>query len=279
MPECIGVRFDHGPRLYYVATQQPDTQHPEGPSDTPPAVGTPCVVRGPRGLELGTARTLPSEVTAPVGALLRRADPADVAEHQRLRTYADELKWLLRARVREAGWALKVVALDFTLDEAVLSVYYSSEATVSLRALVKILLPYTAARIECHNVGPREQAQMIGTLGACGSGSCSSSWLQSFSSVGVRMARDQQLPLSSEKISGPCGRLMCCLQYEHDMYRELLAELPRKGSRVCHTGSGTCGWVSKLNALKGTVDVETEAGTTEEYAASALVPDSLARRR
>ncbi|MDZ7704274.1 MAG: PSP1 C-terminal domain-containing protein [Trueperaceae bacterium] len=198
MPECIGVRFDHGPRLYYVATQRPETPRaPETPSasvkphsvephDALPAVGTPCVVRGPRGLELAMTRTLPSEVSAPVGTLLRRAEPDDVAEHRRLRAYADELKWLLRARVREAGWALKVVALDFTLDETVLSVYYSSEVAVSLRAFVKILLPYTAARIACHNVGPREQAQMIGTLSTYESGSHSSDGLQSLSSTGTK---------------------------------------------------------------------------------------------
>lgn len=270
MPECIGVRFDHGPRLYYVDTL--------GASD-PPAVGQSWVVQTARGLELGLVRTLPHDVGTPVGRLVRPANSDDQTLYKQRRAQADELKWLLRARTRENGLALKVVALDFNLDETLLSVYYSSDAAVSARVLVRLLLPYTTARIECHNVGPREQAQMIGTLGACGDGSCSSSWLQSFASVGIRMARDQQLPLSSEKITGPCGRLMCCLQYEHEMYRELLAELPRRGSKVCHTESGTCGWVGKRYALKGTVEVETEAGTLEEFEVEGLGPAKAARSR
>ena len=86
------------------------------------------------------------------------------------------------------------------------------------------------------------------------------------------MARDQQLPLNPEKISGPCGRLMCCLQYEHDMYRDLLADLPKKGSKACHTDTGACGRVIKLNALKGTVEVAYDEGGYEE-----LPPEKLER--
>jgi len=89
--------------------------------------------------------------------------------------------------------------------------------------------------------------------------------------VSIRMARDQQLPLNPEKISGPCGRLMCCLQYEHEVYKELLKGMPKKGGRACHEASGTCGRIVKLNPLKGTVDLRTEEGAVEEYPASEVV--------
>jgi cell fate regulator YaaT (PSP1 superfamily) len=124
------------------------------------------------------------------------------------------------------------------------------------------LMQLPAARLEFVNVGPRDQARMLGTLGACGTGSCSSTWLQSFSAVSIRMARDQQLPLNPEKITGPCGRLMCCLQYEHDMYRELLKGMPKKGVKACHEESGVCGRVVKLNPLARTVDLRTDEGGT-----------------
>ena len=159
------------------------------------------------------------------------------------------------------------MALEFTLDESLLVVSYSAEASAPLRALAQELAHHTGARIEFDNVGPRDQARMLGTLGACGTGSCSSTWLQSFNAVGIRMARDQQLPLNPEKISGPCGRLMCCLQFEHEMYTDLLKEMPKKGSRACHS-SGTCGRVVKLHPLKGTVELSTDEGKLEEYPAA-----------
>ena len=259
MPDCIGVRFDNGPKVHYVEvpTQAPD-------------VGTRCVVSTRRGLELGLVRTTVCNSSRPSGHFVRTAQPDDLAKFDELKEKAEELKWFLRARARERNLSLKVVQLEFTLDESLLLITYSTEQQVPLRSLVQDLTPFTAARLEFENVGPRDQARIIGTLGVCGSGSCSSTWLQSLATVSIRMARDQQLPLNPEKISGPCGRLMCCLQYEHDMYRELLAELPKKGSKACHTDSGACGRVVKLNPLKGTVDVAYDEGGYEEVSPEKL---------
>lgn len=259
MPDCIGVRFDNGPKLHYLEVP---TQVPE--------VGTRCVVSTRRGLELGLVRTVVCNADKPNGHFVRTAQPDDLERSQHLKEKAEELKWLLKARARERNLALKIVQLEFTLDESLLLITYSTEQQISLRPLVQDLTPVTGARLEFENVGPRDQARIIGTLGVCGSGSCSSTWLQSFSTVSIRMARDQQLPLNPEKISGPCGRLMCCLQYEHDMYRELLADLPKKGTKACHTDTGACGRVVKLNALKGTVDVVYDEGGYEEVSPEKL---------
>jgi cell fate regulator YaaT (PSP1 superfamily) len=257
MPECIGVRFDNGPKVHYV----------EAPP-SPPPVGATCVVSTRRGLEIAKVRTEVREVERPSGHYVREAQPDDIERYEELKAKAEGLKWLLKARARQVNADLKVVALEFTIDESLLVVSYSSEGQPPLRVLAQELTPRTSARVEFVNVGARDQARMLGTLGVCGDGSCSSTWLQSFSSVSIRMARDQQLPLNPEKISGPCGRLMCCLQYEHDMYRELLKGMPRKGSRACHEGSGTCGRVVKLNPLQGTVELKTEEGTMHEYPAA-----------
>jgi len=261
MPDCIGVRFDNGPKVHFL----------EVPNQAP-ALGARCVVSTRRGLELGLVRTGVREHAQPSGHFVRTAGPDDLERYERLKEKAEELKWLLKARARERKLALKIVQLEFTLDESLLLITYSTEQQLSLRPLAHELTPLTAARLEFENVGPRDQARIIGTLGVCGSGSCSSTWLQGFSAVSIRMARDQQLPLNPEKISGPCGRLMCCLQYEHDMYRELLADLPKKGSKACHTETGACGRVIKLNALKGTVEVAYDEGGYEE-----LPPEKLER--
>ncbi len=108
-----------------------------------------------------------------------------------------------------------------------------------------------------------EEARYLGALGACGMESCCSTWLQGFAQVSIKLARDQGLPLSPEKISGPCGRLLCCLAYEHPVYQELLAELPKRNARVC-TKAGLCGKVQKVNPLKGTVEVLLEDGKSLE---------------
>lgn len=259
MPECIGVRFDNGPKIHYV----------EVPA-TPPAPGQRCVVSTRRGFELGLVRTDLRDHDNPIGRLVRPAEPDDDRRHAALRERAEDLKWMLRARARQRGADVKIVACEFTLDERLLVVSYSSDGQAPLRVMAQELLRYTEARIEFSNVGPRDQARMIGTLGACGQGSCSSTWLQGFNSVSIRMARDQQLPLNPDKISGPCGRLMCCLQYEHDMYRELLKGMPKKGGRACHEASGTCGKVIKLDPLAGTVDMRTDEGKIEAFPADAL---------
>jgi cell fate regulator YaaT (PSP1 superfamily) len=263
MPECIGVKFDNGPRIHYM----------EAPP-TAPLPGTSCVVSTRRGLEVGTVRTGVVDTQRPNGHYVRDAQADDMQRYTDLKEKAEGLKWLLRARARQVSADLKVVALEFTIDESLLVVSYTSEGQAPIRVLAQELVQHTQARIEFANIGPRDQARILGTLGVCGDGSCSSTWLQSFSSVSIRMARDQQLPLNPEKISGPCGRLMCCLQYEHDMYKELLKGMPKKGGRGCHDESGTCGRIVKVNPLKGTVELRTDEGAVEEYPA-----DQVSRAR
>ena len=162
------------------------------------------------------------------------------------------------------------MGLEFTLDERLLAVSYSADAQPPLRLLAQELLPYTRARVEFANVGPRDQGRLLGALGVCGRGSCRSTWLQNFNAVSIRMARDQQLPLSSEKISGLCGRLMCRLQFEHDMYRTLLKGMPKKGGCSYRSATGSCGKIIKLHPLKGTAELRTDEGAIEEHPVSEL---------
>lgn len=262
MPECIGIRFDNGPKLHYV----------EAPPE-PPQPGVRCIVSTRRGLEVGLVRTLPADHPKPGGHYVRPVAPEDEAQWQALKERAEDLKWLLKARAREAGAKLKLLSLEFTLDESLLVVNYSSDKDVPLRVLAGVLMHHTGARVEFNNVGPRDQSRILGVIGACGAESCCSTWLQTFTAVSIRMARDQQLPLNPEKISGPCGRLMCCLQYEHPVYQELIKGMPKKGSKGCHSG-GSCGRIVKLNPLKGTVEMVTDEGNYEEHPADEITRQS-----
>lgn len=259
MSECIGVTFENGPKVHWM----------EAPPEVPPPGGR-CLVSTRRGLELAEVRTELRGYDRPSGHYVRPAEDEDLERYRGLKRLAEELKWLLRARARQSGASVKIVALEFNFEATLLVVSYASEEQAPLRVLAQELMAHTNARIEFSNVGPRDQARMLGTLGVCGQGSCSSTWLQSFNAVSIRMARDQQLPLNPEKISGPCGRLMCCLQYEHDLYRELLKGMPKKGSKGCHTQSGTCGRIVKLNPLQGTIDMKTDDGDMREFPADEI---------
>lgn len=244
-------------------------------TEVPYPVGTRVVVQGKRGPEIATVRAeaVPADPKGRYGAILREASADDLARWEDLHRRGEDLKWLLRARARERRLNVKLVAVEFTLDESLVTVSYSADERIELGSLINELRAHTGARVNFAAIGPREQAQMLGTLGACGRENCSSTHLQDFAPVSIRMARDQQLPLNPEKLSGPCGRLLCCLQYEHSQYLDLLKDLPRKNARVCHDGSGACGKVTKLHPLKGTVDIQTENGPVFDLPARELRRD------
>jgi cell fate regulator YaaT (PSP1 superfamily) len=256
------IRFDNGPKLYPFKT------------DTAYVVDTRVVVNSRRGLELATIRDgIKDSHDHAAGEVLRVATAQDVERAQKLEVEANDLKWFLRSRARALNLRAKIVAAEFTLDGEHLVVSYSSEEKVELRALMGELNTRTSAHIQFSAVGARDQARILGVLGVCGKENCSSHHLQEFTPVTIRMSRDQQLPLNPEKISGPCGRLLCCLQYEHEMYQELLRDLPRKGAKVCSTEDETqCGKVMKLNPLKQTVEVKSDEGQWFEIAREQIKP-------
>jgi len=246
--DCVGVRFTHGPKIYEYSF-----------SGEAPPIDAWVVVRTSRGLELAKVRTTPHLAHA-LGEVVRIATPEDLDNQARLKERSQEIQWWLKARLRRERIQAKVIGADFTLDAGHISVQYSAEERIDLRRWISELNKLAGARVEFVALGPRDQTTYLGALGACGMETCCSTWLQDFAQVSIKMARDQQLPLSPEKISGPCGRLLCCLQYEHDLYQELLADLPRKNSKAC-TIHDVCGKVAKLNPLAGTVELITEEGS------------------
>jgi cell fate regulator YaaT (PSP1 superfamily) len=244
------IRFDNGPKLYAMKTE------------TEYAHNARVVVNSRRGPELATVRDIIRHTNESVGGeIVREATAEDLERWAELEGEANDLKWLLRSKARALNLRAKIVTAEFTLDGNNLTVSYSSEEKVELRGLMQELSTRTTAHVHFSAVGARDQARILGVLGVCGTENCSSHHLQEFTPVTIRMSRDQQLPLNPEKISGPCGRLLCCLQYEHEMYQELLRDLPRKGAKVCSTeDEAQCGKVMKINPLKQTVEVKSDEG-------------------
>lgn len=244
----VGVRF-RTPRLVYARFL-----------GDPPPVGSHVVVRQEGRLYLGQVRTPPTE-GRPEGEVLRLASKDDLDRAVRLKEKAEDALYLLRALFREKGLPGKPLLCEYDLEEKALRVHLArlEGKKLPFGQIVKEARSRLGLRVELVLEGPREAAGLVGTLGACGMESCCSTWLQGFAPVSIRMARDQGLPLSPEKISGPCGRLLCCLAYEHPVYEELLKELPRKNARVC-AKSGVCGKVVKHHPLAQAVDLQTPEG-------------------
>jgi cell fate regulator YaaT (PSP1 superfamily) len=245
---CVGIRFNQTPQLEDYSFY-----------GEAPALDSWVVVKTGRGLEVGKVRTAPRAGRRARGEVVRVAEPNDLDQTANLRERAEEIKWWLKAKFRRDGVPAKVLGCEYTLDGGHLSVHYAAEERIDLRRMVGEIARLASARVEFVPLGPRDQTAHVGAIGACGMETCCSTWLQDFAQVSIKMARDQQLPLSPEKISGPCGRLLCCLQYEHQQYQELLADLPRKNSKAC-TIHDVCGKVVKLNPLAQTVDLQTDEG-------------------
>ncbi len=259
METCVPVRFEHGPKHHLAAFRGP-----------PPEPGTRVVVATRKGPRLARVRGGPRPGRAEV-ELLRTATKEDLERHRALTERAVALKWRLKPYFRKRLPKLKLIAVEYTLDGRVAFLFVKGERRTQLGGEARELARLAEARVETVLVGDRDEVAILGALGACGLETCCSTWLQQFGPTTIRMARDQQLPLSPEKISGPCGRLLCCIAYEHPIYQELLAKLPRKNARVC-TKDGICGKVAKHFPLKLEVEIKTPAGGRVVARAEDLVP-------
>lgn len=250
MSEVVGVRFRQACRVYYF-----------DPAGNSLEVNDAVVVNSPRGLELGTVVIAPrevvaNEITEPLKPIVRKADPDD---EKRAREFADKEKEVLQESskvIQNLGLPMRLRSAEYNLDGSRLTIFFSAGDRVDFRELVRELNSRFKTRVELRQIGPRDETKMIGGFGRCGCRLCCSSFLSEFAPVSIRMAKEQDLPLNPMKISGTCGRLLCCLVYENEQYRELKSKLPRKGQRVT-TALGPA-VVAGSSPLKQTVLVELE---------------------
>jgi cell fate regulator YaaT (PSP1 superfamily) len=228
--------------------------------------GDRVVVESDRGPIVGTvavgSRRLP--VLDPLRRILRRATGAD--EGARDRNVAKERDAFLfcKQKIRERNLSMKLTRVEYPLGSSgKVLFYFASDERVDFRDLVKDLAARLHARIEMRQIGARDEAKMVGGIGSCGRELCCSTWLPAFVPVSIKMAKDQGLVLNPSKVSGQCGRLKCCLVYEHDLYKEMKKTLPKVGKRVS-TPAGD-GKVVELDVLRQRVRVWFDEGGSETF--------------
>ena len=190
--------------------------------------------------------------------IVRRGTEQDLNQIKQNRQKAKEVANTCLNKIKEHKLPMKLVGAEFTFDASKIIFYFTAEGRVDFRSLVKDLARIFKVRIELKQIGVRDEARLFGGIGPCGRELCCATFLRSFEPVSIKMAKEEGLPLNPPKISGICGRLMCCLSFEYETYRRLLRGLPRQGERL-HTAQGK-GKVISVNMFKRSVLVELENG-------------------
>ncbi|MBR1833860.1 MAG: stage 0 sporulation family protein [Ruminiclostridium sp.] len=248
MTEIIGIRFKEVGKVYYFS-----------PGNKKVQVGDKVIVETARGVEcgevvIGNREVDDKEVVQPLKPIIRLVTPEDekrISENEAKE--ADIIK-VFAKKIAEHGLKMKPIDVEYTFDGSKILFYFSAESRVDFRELVKDLAGIYRTRIELRQIGVRDEAKMLGGLGICGRPFCCASFLGEFQPVSIKMAKEQSLSLNPTKISGTCGRLMCCLKYEQDSYDALLRITPKVGA-IVETPDGQ-GQVEDANLLTGILKVK-----------------------
>lgn len=248
MIRIVGVRFKSAGKIYYF-----------DPVDFEIEKNIDVVVETARGLEYGKIVVGPkeldeSELVSPLKSIVRIATEEDTKIYLENKEKAKETFEICQQKIKEHELTMFLIDCEYTFDRNKLIFYFTAEGRIDFRELVKDLASIFKTRIELRQIGVRDEAKSIGGLGPCGRRLCCSSWLGDFQPVSIKMAKDQNLSLNPTKISGICGRLFCCLKYEHDVYSEALEKMPNVGS-IVQSPDGK-GKVIEINPLLEQVKVE-----------------------
>ena len=247
MIEIIGVRFKDVGKTYYFS--------PEGMKFEPKEQ---VLVETARGIELGfisLANRMVSEedITPPLKPIVRRATPEDLQKSEENKKKERDAFDLCVKKIEEHKLEMALVDAEYTFDRSKLIFFFTADGRIDFRDLVRDLASQFHTRIELRQIGVRDEAKIVGGIGVCGCPLCCNTFLEEFHSVSIKMAKEQNLSLSPTKISGTCGRLMCCLKYEQEAYEDLLATTPLPGS-IVDTPEGR-GKVVDTQLLRGNLKV------------------------
>lgn len=257
MYEVIQVRLREAGKISYFSTGGMKFK-----------VGDYVIVEADRGLDYGqvlsdTEAILDSDVgEEPLKKVIRKANPWDMHQIDKNKKKVREAMDTCAKKILERHLPMKLIDAEFSFDRSKIIFYFTAEGRIDFRDLVKDLANVFKTRIELKQIGVRDEAKILGGLGPCGRALCCATHLKDFEPVTIKMAKEQNLPLNPTKISGLCGRLMCCLGYEHKTYKELMKGLPREGETL-KTEKGA-GKVVSVNAIKRSVTVELENGSLVE---------------
>jgi cell fate regulator YaaT (PSP1 superfamily) len=200
-----------------------------------------------------------SDIITPLNRVVRKATYYDLSVDELNRDKEKKGFEKFNQLAKKYKLKMKLVNVHVMFDKSKMIFYFTSEKRVDFREMVKELATYFKMRIELRQIGVRDEAKIVGGLGPCGRNLCCKSFLTDFESISIKMAKDQNLPLNPFKISGICGRLMCCLKYEYDSYKEFIEKAPERGIKVkCSLGSGgVCGYEPLRNSIIVEFDSET----------------------
>ena len=248
MINIVGVRFKNAGKIYYF-----------DPVDFEIEENMDVVVETARGLEYGTIVVGKKEIdeeslVSPLKPIIRIATEEDTKIYKENKEKAKETFDLCLEKIKEHNLTMYLIDCEYTFDRNKLIFYFTAEGRIDFRELVKDLAAIFKTRIELRQIGVRDEAKSIGGLGPCGRSLCCSTWLGDFQPVSIKMAKDQSLSLNPTKISGICGRLFCCLKYEHDVYVEAIEKVPPVGAIV--KVDGNKGKVIEINPLLEQAKVE-----------------------
>ena len=226
MTTVVGVKFKEAGKLYYFS-----------PGENQVEVGDNVIVETARGLEfgkvtLGATEVKESDLVAPLKSIIRKANEKDRKKHEENLAKKEEAMRLCQEKVDAHKLEMKLIDVEYTFDNSKVVFYFTADGRVDFRELVKDLAAVFRMRIELRQIGVRDEAKMLGGVGNCGSGLCCSTWLSDFEPVSIKMAKVQNLSLNPSKISGICGRLMCCLKFENDVYTHMKKGMPSVGERI-----------------------------------------------
>lgn len=247
--KVLGVMFEVTKKRYYFEVVD-DAEYKKGDK---------ILVDTVRGQELGTvygeARMLPeSELVLPLKPVIKKADEEEMAKYMELKAEAAKAYEICKERIAAHKLPMKLVETEYTFDKTKLIFYFTAEGRIDFRELVKDLANIFRLRIELRQIGVRDEARILGTIGICGKELCCRTFINKFDSVSIKMARDQGLVINPAKISGVCGRLLCCINYEYAQYEEVLRKYPAVNQQV-RTEKGD-GKVISISPLSGYLFVD-----------------------
>ena len=245
MTNIVGVKFKEAGKLYYFS-----------PGRFKVKAGDNVIVETARGLEFGTVtqeetQVKDSEVVSPLKSIIRIANEKDKKKHQDNLAKKEDALRLCQEKIDAHGLEMKLIDVEYTFDNSKVVFYFTADGRVDFRELVKDLASVFRMRIELRQIGVRDEAKMLGGIGNCGRGLCCNTWLSDFEPVSIKMAKVQNLSLNPSKISGICGRLMCCLKFENEVYTHLKKGMPSVGEKV-RTPDGPA-LVTDVNILENIV--------------------------
>ena len=258
MPIVVGVVFKKAGKVYYFDPDGVDLRS-----------GDNVIVKTSRGMEFGEVVASPldvteEEITVPLKKVVRRATEADKEQLKKNKQKEKDAYGVAEEKIVKHGLQMKLVEVEHVFDGSKIIFYFTADGRVDFRELVKDLASVFRTRIELRQIGVRDEAKMIGGLGSCGQRLCCTVFLGDFEPVSIRMAKEQDLPLNPLKISGICGRLMCCLKYEYEAYLDFKKRAPRRGTKI--TTEWGLARIVEFSVPKEAVIVELESGQRVEIA-------------